>query len=255
MINLKSKTDIEKLKEGGKNLADIMRRSSVLAKPGVSSQEVEDFFLSEIKKCGDRSAFLGYQPGGSRKPFPACVCVCINDEIVHGIPNGEPKIFKEGDIVTFDAGLIHKGMYLDHAVTYPVGKVSKEVQKLLSVTKEALMSGIKEAQIGNKIGDISARIQKHAEKANFSVIEGLSGHGVGFDLHEDPYVPNEGRKGTGEIIEEGLVIAIEPMFSLGTSKIKLGKDGYTYLTTDGSLSAQFEHTVAVTKDGPLILTI
>lgn len=254
MIRLKTPEDIKKLKVGGKHLADVMKRSAIFAKTGVSSQEVEDFFIAEIKKLGDKPAFLGYQPAGARTPFPACVCVSVNEEIVHGIPNGVPKIFKEGDIVTFDAGLIHEGVYLDHAVTYPVGKISKELQKLLSVTKEALMAGIKEAKVGNRIGDISSEIQKHADKAGFSVVEGLAGHGVGYEVHEDPYVPNEGRKGTGERIEEGLVIAIEPMFCLGSPKIKIAKDGYAYLTQDGSLSAQFEHTVAVTKDGPVILT-
>jgi methionyl aminopeptidase len=254
MIRLKSREEIEVLKEAGKKLADIMRRSKKFAKPGVSSQDVEDFFVSEIKKLGDKPAFLNYTPAGSNRPFPACVCVSINNEIVHGIPNEIPKIFKEGDIVTFDAGLIHKGLFVDHAITYSIGKISKEAQKLMSVTKEALMAGIKEAKIGNKIGDISARIEKHAQKAGFAVVEGLAGHGVGYSIHEDPFVPNEGRKGKGELIEEGLVIAIEPMFSTGSSKIKLGKDGYTFLTADGSLSAQFEHTVAVTKDGPIILT-
>jgi methionyl aminopeptidase len=197
---------------------------------------------------------LNYTPLGSKKPFPACVCVSVNDEIVHGIPNENPKIFKNGDIVTFDAGLIHKGLYVDHAITYPIGEISREAKKLLAVTREALMAGIKEVRIGNRIGDISSKIERHADKAGFAVVEGLAGHGVGYSIHEDPFVPNEGRKGKGELIEEGLVIAIEPMFSLGSSKIKLGKDGYTFLTADGSLSAQFEHTVAVTKDGPIILT-
>jgi len=212
------------------------------------------FFSYEIEKGGDKPAFLNYTPLGSKKPFPACVCVSVNDEIVHGIPNENPKIFKNGDIVTFDAGLIHKGLYVDHAITYPIGEISREAKKLLAVTREALMAGIKEVRIGNRIGDISSKIERHADKAGFAVVEGLAGHGVGYSIHEDPFVPNEGRKGKGELIEEGLVIAIEPMFSLGSSKIKLGKDGYTFLTADGSLSAQFEHTVAVTKDGPIILT-
>jgi methionyl aminopeptidase len=254
MIELKTKEDIEILKEAGSRLARIMRGAEKLAKPGVTTDLVDDYFRAEIEKLGDKPAFLNYTPHGAKRPFPASVCVCINDEIVHGIPNEEPKTLKNGDIVTFDAGLIHKGLFVDHAVSYPVGEVSKEVKKLMNVTKDALMAGIKEAKIGNHIGDISARIQRVAEKNGLSIIEGLSGHGVGFDIHEDPYVPNEGEKGTGEIIEEGLVIAIEPMFSLGSSKIKLGKDNYTFFTSDGSLSAQFEHTIAVTKDGPLILT-
>jgi methionyl aminopeptidase len=254
MIRLKTEKDIEILKEAGSRLARIMRDAEKFAKPGISVDVVDDFFREEMEKLGDKPAFLNYTPYGAKRPFPASLCVCINDEIVHGIPNEEPVVLKEGDIVTFDAGLIHKGMYVDHAVTYPVGEISKEARKLLNVTKDALMSGTKEAVAGNSIGDISARVQKAAEKNNFSIIEGLAGHGVGYDIHEDPYVPNEGQKGDGEKIEEGLVIAIEPMFSNGSSKIKLAKDGYTYLTEDGSLSAQFEHTVAVTKDGPVILT-
>lgn len=254
MINLKSKKDIEILKEAGKFLAEIMRGSEKFAKPGVSTDQVEDYFIDEIKKRGCKPAFLNYKPYGAKRPFPAAVCVSINNEIVHGIPNENPKILKEGDIVTFDSGLFYKGLCVDHAVTFAVGKISKEAQKLMNVTKDALMAGIKEAKIGNTIGDISNKIQKIAEKNKLNVIEGLAGHGVGFEIHEDPYVPNEGEKGTGEIIEEGLVIAIEPMFSTGSSKIKLGKDNFTYLTSDGSLSAQFEHTVAITKDGPLILT-
>lgn len=254
MINLKSKEDIKKLKEGGSILAKIMRGAEVFAKPGISTDDVEDYFRLEMEKFGTKPAFLNYTPHGSKRPFPASVCVSINDEIVHGIPNENPTILKEGDIVTFDAGLIYKGMYLDHAVTYSVGNLSKEASKLLNVTKDALMAGIKEAKIGNQIGDIAAKIQKIAEKNNLTVIDGLAGHGVGFAIHEDPYVPNEGERGTGEEIEEGLVIAIEPMFSTGSSKIILGDDGYTYKTADGSLSAQFEHTIAITKDGPLILT-
>lgn len=254
MIRLKTKEDIESLKEAGKKLAQIMREAEKFAKPGVSTDAVEDYFRLEISKAGAKPAFLNYKPYGAKRPFPAAVCVSINNEIVHGIPNENPKILKDGDIVTFDSGLFYKGVCVDHAVTFVVGEVSKEIKKLMSVTKEALMAGIKEAKIGNRVGDISAKIQKIAEKNNLSIVEGLAGHGVGYEIHEDPYVPNEGRKGTGELIEEGLVIAIEPMFSLGSSKIVLGKDGYTYLTADGSLSAQFEHTVAVTQNGPLILT-
>ena len=254
MIQLKTKEDIEILKVAGKHLADIMRQSEKFAKPGVSVDVVDDFFMEEIKKLGDKPAFLNYKPYGAKRPFPASLCVCVNNEIVHGIPNEDPVVLKEGDIVTFDAGLIHKGMIVDHAVTYAVGEISKEARKLLNVTKDALMAGIKEAVIGNRIGDISAKIQSIAEKNGLGIIEGLAGHGVGFEIHEDPYVPNEGEKRTGELIEEGLVIAIEPMFSTGSSEIKLEKDGYTYLTGDGSLSAQFEHTIAVTKDGPVILT-
>jgi len=254
MIRLKTEKDIEILKEGGKRLAKIMRESEFLAKPGVTTDLVDDYFREEIEKMGDIPAFLNYKPQGAKRAFPGSVCVSINDEIVHGIPNEDPKTLKEGDIVTFDAGLIHEGLYVDHATTFPVGEISKEARKLMNVTKDALMAGIKEAVIGNKIGDIGAKIQKIAEKNHYGIVEGLAGHGVGYEIHEDPYIPNEGMRGSGDLIEEGLVIAIEPMFAVGTSRIKLSKDKFTYLTADGSLSAQFEHTVVVTKNGPLILT-
>jgi methionyl aminopeptidase len=254
MIQLKTKDEIKILKEAGSRLARIMRGAEIFAKPGVTTDQVEDYFRAEIEKTGDKSAFLDYQPQGAKRPFPSSVCVSINHEIVHGIPNEDPQTLKEGDLVTFDAGLVHKGFYVDHAWTYPVGEISKEASKLMNVTKDALMSGIKEAKVGNHIGDIGERIEKAAHKNGFSVIEGLAGHGVGYDVHEDPYVPNEGMRGTGERIEEGLVIAIEPMFAVGSSKIDLAGDGYTYITADGGLSCQFEHTVAVTEDGPVVLT-
>jgi methionyl aminopeptidase len=254
MIRLKTKEDIEKLKVGGKILARIMRESKKFAIAGANSKDVDDFFHSEIIKAGCVPAFLNYRPHGAKRPFPATICVCVNHEIVHGIPNENPKIFQAGDIVTFDAGLIYKGMYLDHAWTFPVGEISKEARILLQATEEALYIGIKQAKIGRQIGDISHVIEERAYKDDLFVVDGLSGHGVGYAIHEDPYVPNIGDPRTGEKIEEGLVIAIEPMFALGASDIILEKDGQTYSTKDGSLSSQFEHTIAVTKEGPIILT-
>ena len=254
MIRCKTKEEIQLLKEGGKILADIMRASKKFAVPGGNSKDVDDFFHSEIIKAGCKPAFLNYRPHGAKSAFPATICVSINHEIVHGVPNRPFKIFNEGDIVTFDAGLIYKGMYLDHAWTYPIGEISKEAKILLRATEEALNIGIKQAKIGRQIGDISHVIEERAYKDDLFVVDGLSGHGVGYEIHEDPYVPNIGDPRTGEKIEEGLVIAIEPMFALGASDIILEKDGQTYSTEDGSLSAQFEHTIAVTKEGPIILT-
>lgn len=254
MIRLKTPEEIQIMKEGGKILADIMRASKKFAEPGRNSKEVDDFFYAEIIKAGCKPAFLNYRPHGAKRAFPATICVCVNHEIVHGIPNENPKVFKEGDIVTFDAGLIYKGMYLDHAWTFPVGKIEKSARTLLQATEEALYIGIKQAKVGRQIGDISYAIEQRAYEDDLFVVDGLSGHGVGFEIHEDPYVPNIGDPRTGEKIEEGLVIAIEPMFALGASDIILEKDGQTYSTKDGSLSAQFEHTVAITKKGPIILT-
>ncbi len=254
MIRLKTEKEIRLLAEGGRILADIMKASKKFAVPGVTAKEVNDFFHTEIKKAGCVPSFLNYRPHGAKRPFPAAICVSVNHEIVHGIPNEEEKIFKEGDIVTFDAGLIYKEMYLDHAWTYPVGEITKEAKMLLQATEEAMYLGIKQAKAGRQIGDISAVIEERAYKDDLFVVDGLAGHGVGHAIHEDPYVPNIGDPRTGEKIEEGLVIAIEPMFALGDSDIILEKDGHTYSTADGSLSAQFEHTIAVTKSGPVILT-
>lgn len=254
MIRLKTPKEIELLAEGGRILADIMRASKKFAVPGCTSDEVNTFFHTEIIKAGCTPSFLNYRPHGAKRPFPAAICVSVNHEIVHGIPNENPKTFKEGDIVTFDAGLIYQGMFLDHAWTYGIGEISKEAKTLLQATEEALYIGIKQAKIGRKIGDISNVIEERAYKDDLFVVDGLAGHGVGHAIHEDPYVPNIGDPKTGEKIDEGLVIAIEPMFALGASDIILEKDGHTYSTADGSLSAQFEHTIAVTKSGPVILT-
>jgi methionyl aminopeptidase len=255
MISIKTQEEIELLKEGGKRLAFILDETSKLIAPGVSIDRLDTFAHQlMIEQDGDVPAFLGYTPSGAGRPFPAALCVCVNDEIVHGIPNENPHTLKEGDIVTLDAGLVHKKLFTDHARTFVVGEVSQEAQKLLTITREALARGIKQAVPGNRIGDISSVIEDHIVSNGFTVIEGLAGHGVGYSVHEPPYVPNEGRKGTGEHLKPGMVLAIEPMASTGTRKIALDNDGYTYKTADGSLSAQFEHTVVITESGAEILT-
>jgi methionyl aminopeptidase len=254
MITIKTEQDIEKLREGGKRLAFILSETSKHIAPDVSIDTLNDIAHKMMIEKGDKPAFLNYRPYGADRPFPAAMCICINDEIVHGIPNENPKTLKEGDIVTLDAGLIHEGLFTDHAITYKVGEVNKEVKKLLDATREALASGIKMARAGNRIGDISSAIAARAQKSGFKVVKGLAGHSVGYSVHEDPYVPNEGRAGTGELLKPGMVLAIEPMFSMGSANIKLDKDGYTYKTADGSLSAQFEHTVLITEGEPEILT-
>lgn len=254
MIKLKTKEEIEKLKIGGQKLAKILALTAKEVKPGVTTKFLNDFAHKLILEEKAKPAFLNFKPDGAKRPFPASICISINDEIVHGIPNENPKEIKEGDVVGLDAGLIYEGLFTDHAITMCVGETTKEIKNLLARTKEALNAGIKMARIGNTIGDIGDAIQKVAEKSGLSIIEGLSGHGVGYTVHEEPYVPNYGKKGTGERLEEGMVLAIEPMFSLGSSKIILDKDGYTYKTKDGSISAQFEHTIAITKNGPIILT-
>ena len=263
MIKLKTKEDIKNLRIGGQKLASIVEETALNIKPGISTQELDKIAGKLIELHGGRSSFLNYTPVGADRPYPANICVSVNNEIVHGIPTEEPKILKEGDVVTVDAGLIYEGLFTDHARTFIVGasdggkeilNIPKEIKKLLAKTEEALYAGIKQAKVGNRIGDIGAAIQIIAEQNGLAVIKDLTGHGVGYGVHEEPFVPNEGKKGEGELIEEGLVIAIEPMFSLGSSYIKTAEDGYTYLTEDDSLSAQFEHTIAVTSDGPIIMT-
>lgn len=254
MSNLKTKEEIEILRVGGQKLARIVEDVSKNIKIGITTDELDRIAGDLISLHGGKSSFLGYTPAGAKRPYPANICISINNEIVHGIPNEDPKEIKEGDLVTIDAGFIYQDLFTDHARTFIVGEVSKDVKRLVTKTEEALYAGIKKCHPGNKVGDIGSAIEKVARDFDLAVVEDLTGHGVGYGVHEDPFVPNFGKSGTGEVLEEGLVIAIEPMFTLGTSKIKTAKDGYTYLTADGSLSAQFEHTVAITESGPIILT-
>lgn len=254
MIKIKTKEEIEILKEGGKRHAYILSKVAEKVKPGVSTQDLENYARTLIKEGGDTPAFLNYTPKGSKRPYPAALCVSVNNEIVHGIPNEEPLILQDGDVVSIDLGLIHEGLITDSAITVPVGKVLEEDKKLIEHCKEALYLGIKQARGGGNIGDIGDAIGKFARSHGYGICEGLSGHGVGYKVHEDPYVPNEGRKGTGEKLKPGMVIAIEPMLTLGTDKIVLAKDGYTYKTADGTNAAHFEHTIAITDGDPIILT-
>lgn len=254
MITIKTKEDIAILREGGKRHAVILHELANMVKPGINASELNARADKLIAENGDKSAFLNYKPKGAKRAYPASLCVSVNDEVVHGIPNEENKILKEGDIVTLDLGLNHKGLFTDMAVTVPVGVVSSELEKLLRITKEALMAGIKVAKGGKRIGDISVTIQRFAIANDYGIVEELAGHGVGYDVHEDPYVPNYGKAGKGELLKPGMVIAIEPMFNLGTKKVVLDDDDYTYRTFDGKPSAHFEHTVLITKGDAEILT-
>ncbi|MDE1966526.1 MAG: type I methionyl aminopeptidase [Patescibacteria group bacterium] len=254
MITLKTKEEIAILREGGKRHAAILRELASMVKPGLRAQELEDRARGSIAAGGDSSAFLDYQPAGASRPYPAALCVSVNDEVVHGIPNEGEKILQEGDIVSIDLGLVHKGMITDAAITVPVGQVSADLQKLLEITKKALMAGIKAAKGGKRVGDISSAIQREAIPHGYGVVEELSGHGVGYKVHEDPFVPNFGEPGKGEKLVPGMVLAIEPMFNLGGKEVELDPDGYTFRTADGSPSAHFEHTVVITKSGAEILT-
>ncbi len=252
VIIIKTKEEIEILREGGKRLASVLRKVKESIVPGISTKELDKIAFDEIKSLGDEPAFLNYKPYGADYPYPASLCVSVNDEIVHGIPSD--RVLKEGDIVSIDLGLKHKGYFTDHAITVPVGKVSKEDMELLSVGEEALNIGIEAVTVGGRIGDIGYAIEKYVSEFGFGIVRGLSGHGVGVHIHEDPYVPNYGKKGTGEKIVPGMVIAIEPMITDGNPNIKTLKDGYTIVSKDGSRAVHFEHTVAITEDGPEILT-
>ncbi len=254
MVTIKKPEEIEILREGGKRLAFILRTLAKEVAPGVNAKHLDKIAYDMARDGGDESAFLNYKPYGARRAYPASLCVSINDEIVHGIPNEREKILKEGDIVSLDMGLKHKGLFTDSAVTVRVGKIDDEAKKLLKVTSEALFVGIRAAKEGNTTGDIGFAIEQFVKPYHYGIVEDLSGHGVGYKVHEDPYVPNYGRQHEGEKLRAGMVIAIEPMLNEGTKMITLDKDGYTFRTKDGSRSAHFEHTIVITPQGPEILT-
>lgn len=253
-MRLKTPAEIEILKEGGGRLADILSILASKVAPGVATLELEAEALRLTKEGGDKPAFLGYSPQGAKRPFPAALCVSINEEIVHGIPNETEKIIKEGDIVSLDFGLLHRGLITDAAITVPAGLIDEQSKKLVETAKIALERGIEAARPGHTIGDIGAAISKVVSASGFTLPDNLVGHGVGYKVHEDPYVPNFGVAGKGELLVPGLVIALEPMVNVGKSSNKLLSDGYTIVTRDGSRSAHFEHTIAITEKGNIILT-
>ena len=254
MIKYKTEEEIAIMREGGKIHARILKELAKKVKPGVKTDALNTYAEELIDEAGCTASFLGYQPYDAKEPYPAALCVSINEEIVHGIPNEGGCILFEGDIVSLDLGLTYKNLITDAAITLPVGKISKEAEMLIRATKEALNRGIKAMRLHGHIGDIGDAIMQIAMKYEFGIIEGLSGHGVGYSVHEEPFVPNRALRGEGPELKEGLVIAIEPMFSLGSRDIKRLSDGYTFVTRDKSLSAHFEHTVAVTKNGIEVLT-
>lgn len=248
---VKTQKEIEIIAEGGKLLRDCLYRTAELVKPGISTGQLSEFAEKAMNAGGGRPSFIGYGPKNNQ--FPSGLCTSVNDVVVHGIPSFK-EILKEGDILGLDIGVEYKGMYTDTAITVAVGKVSATAQKLIQVTKEALDKAILEAMPGKKIGDIGFAIQTYVERAGFSVVRDLVGHGVGYAVHEDPAVPCFGRKGTGELLEAGMVIAIEPMVCEGKYQVYFEKDGWTIKTRDGKLAAHFEHTIAITNKGARILT-
>jgi methionyl aminopeptidase len=252
-IIIKTKEQIDILREGGRILATVLAKVAKKAVPGVSTLLLDQYAYKLIKEAGGEPAFLHYKPEGVDIPYPASLCTSVNSEIVHGIPKAH-VILKEGDIVSLDLGVKYKGLFTDHAVTVAVGKVSKASQELLNDTHEALLVGIEAAKGGNTVGDIGYAIE-HFVARKYGIVRELSGHGVGVKIHEDPYVPNFGKKGKGQKLIPGMVIAIEPMLNIGRAGIAQDNDGYTIRTADGSRSAHFEHTVLITDTEAEILTI
>jgi methionyl aminopeptidase len=251
-VPIKTKEGIAKMREACAIAATVLENLKPLVKPGITTQDLEEAGRDFIARLGARSACYGYQHGSRR--YPAHTCISVNEEIVHGIPSFR-RVLRDGDIVSLDIVVWYNGYVGDNAYTVPVGAISPELVKLLSVSREALDLGIRQAQIGNRIGDISATIQSHVESHGFSVVRDMVGHGVGIAMHEPPEIPNFGRKGTGEKIKPGMTLAIEPMVNLGGSKTKTLSDGWTCVSADGSPSAHFEHTVLTTEAGPEILTV
>ena len=252
MIYLKSFEEIEIMAEGGKHLAEVLRKLEASVRAGMTTKEIDSLAYKFITDFGDKPSFLNYRPEGARHAYPATICASLNDVVVHGTPSAR-VVMQEGDLVKLDLGLIHRGFHLDAARTVPVGSVSPEAKRLMAVTRQALSAGIEEARPGKTLGDIGFAIESVVRKAGFSVAQGLTGHGIGRSLHEDPAVFNFGRRGKGEDIEVGMVIAIEPMVNVSGGEIRQLDDD-SYATRDGSLSAHFENTVAITEKGPWVLT-
>jgi len=247
MITIKSQKEIQLLREGGKILAEILEDMRLVVAPGITTKDLEFEAQRGIQKHGVRGSFLGYQG------YPSVLCSSVNDVIVHEVPS--KKILNEGDIVSLDLGIIYEGLCTDAAIKVGVGKVSSKTKHLIDITRRSLDAAILEVRDGATTGDIGRAIQDVVEAASLAVVRELVGHGVGYQVHEDPRIPNYGRRGVGDVLREGMVIAIEPMVTMKGWEIKRASDGFGYCTKDGSLSAHFEHTVAVTKDGCVVLTI
>lgn len=243
------------MREGGQILKDIIAKLAAAVKPGITTHDLDALANELVASYKVKPAFLNY--GG----FPATLCTSVNDEVVHGVPS--QKLLKKGDIISLDMGIIYHGFNLDSAITLPVlgdisyeewSRLNPQLHKLIRITEESLNLGIKQACIGNRIGAIGSAVQKFVEKAGLNVVRDLVGHGIGHRLHEEPHVPNYGKISDGPVLEDGMVIAIEPIVVVGDWHLKIGNDGFTYETKDHSWAAHFEHTIAITADGPLVLT-
>ena len=245
---IKTPQEIEKMQRSGQVVREILDHVRPLVKPGATTQDLENAAADKMRELGAKPAFKGY------RGYPCVLCTSINNEVVHGIPSAN-RVLREGDIVSIDTGVVIDGFYGDSATTIAVGeKIAPRTKKLLEVTQASLASAIREVRAGATLGDVGAAVQEVVEAEGFSVVREFVGHGIGTRLHEDPQVPNYGRRGQGQKLREGMVIAIEPMVNVGRPGVQVLEDGWTAVTEDGSLSAHFEHTVAVTADGALVLT-
>jgi methionyl aminopeptidase len=247
MVICKSPAELEKMHRAGLLVWEVLEKMRAMVRPGISTKDLDDFAEKYAVEHDARPAFKGY------RGYPGSVCTSINEEIVHGIPSPKRKL-QEGDILSMDFGVVVDGYYGDAALTVPVGKVAPEREKLMRVTRESLERAIEQVRAGNRIGDISAAVQQWVEKNGYSVVREFVGHGIGTKMHEDPQLPNYGAAGQGQRLQEGMVLAIEPMVNTGGPAVKVLDDDWTAVTADGSDSAHFEHTVAVTANGPWILT-
>jgi methionyl aminopeptidase len=248
MINCKSQAEVEKMRRSGQIVRQVLQEVKAMVAPGVSTMDLERAAEDKIRELGAKPAFKGYYD------YPCVLCTSVNNEIIHGIPS-EKRVLKEGDIVSSDCGVVLDGYYGDSAITVPVGgKVSDELKKLLEVTETSLKKAIEEVRLGKTVGDVGAAVQEYVEANGFSVVRDFVGHGIGTRLHEDPQVPNYGTRGHGTRLREGMVLAIEPMVNIGKPGARVLDDKWTAVTEDGSYSAHFEHCVAVTRNGPLVLT-
>ena len=254
MTLTKTSEEIKLLREGGKRLARVLTLIAASVKPGIAILELDALAEKLIREEGDEPAFLKYQPEGAPRPYPASLCVSVDDEIVHGIPTKNNRILEEGSLVGLDLGLTHKGMIVDSAVTVSVGSTDEKGKELMRVAKEALVAGIAAAQEGNTVGDIGAAIESMVKPHGFGIPVELGGHGVGYHVHEEPFIPNFGKPGAGLTLVSGMVLALEPMVNEGTGNIIVDSDGYTVRTADGKRSAHFEHTIVITKGEAEVLT-
>jgi methionyl aminopeptidase len=254
-IKKKTQEEIEVLRAAGRILATILRRLSEACTPGTTTLDLDDLAMTLVEEYGVEPVLLGYHPTFAPYPYPAAVCISVNDCVQHGIPS-EDIVLKEGDVVNLDMSIGYQGMIVDSGITVGVGEISKEASSLIACTKEALAHAIKQAKPGNHIGDISAAIGEFVQSRGMSPVEVLCGHGVGYAIHEEPMIPNVGKAGQGPLIEVGHVYAIEPIVNLGKADVYFDDegDGYSVYTKDGTWSAHFEHTVAITEAGPVILT-